>query len=89
MPAPSSASTAAAIASSARSPRGAPTSCNPTGNPAAVKPAGTDNAGSVVAEIREQALITLGVVLLVIAVIINSIGLVIRRRFELSSGRGR
>ena len=54
MPAPSSSSTAAPIASSARSPRGAPTSCSPTGSPAGVKPAGTDIAGSVVAEIREQ-----------------------------------
>jgi phosphate transport system permease protein len=39
--------------------------------------------------LHPEALITLGVVLLVIAVIINSIGLVIRRRFELGSGRGR
>lgn len=38
-------------------------------------------------QLHPEALITLGVVLLVIAIIINSIGLVIRRRFELGAGR--
>ena len=40
-------------------------------------------------QLHPEALITLGVVLLAIAVIINSVGLVIRRRFELGAGRGR
>jgi phosphate transport system permease protein len=40
-------------------------------------------------QLHPQALIALGVVLLVIAVIINSAGLLIRRRFELGAGRGR
>ena len=39
--------------------------------------------------LHAESLITLGVVLLVIAIIVNSIGLVIRNRFEESSGRGR
>ncbi len=39
--------------------------------------------------LHPEALITLGVVLLVIAVIINSVGLVIRRRFEIGAGRAR
>ncbi len=37
--------------------------------------------------LHPEALIALGVVLLVIAVVINSVGLVIRRRFELGAGR--
>jgi phosphate transport system permease protein len=40
-------------------------------------------------ELHPEALITLGVVLLAIAVLINSGGLLIRRRFELGAGRGR
>jgi phosphate transport system permease protein len=40
-------------------------------------------------ELHPEALITLGVVLLGIAIIINVIGLLIRRRFELGLGRGR
>ncbi len=40
-------------------------------------------------KLHPEALITLGVVLLVIAVIINSVGLVIRRGFEQGAGRAR
>lgn len=39
--------------------------------------------------LHPEALITLGVVLLAIAIVINSIGLLIRRRFEIGAGRGR
>ena len=37
--------------------------------------------------LHPEALIALGVVLLVIAIVINSVGLVIRRRFEIGAGR--
>jgi len=37
--------------------------------------------------LHPEALITLGVVLLVIAVIVNSAGLLVRRRFERGAGR--
>ncbi len=40
-------------------------------------------------ELHPEALIALGVVLLVIAVLINGAGLLIRRRFELGAGRAR
>jgi phosphate transport system permease protein len=39
--------------------------------------------------LHPEALIALGVVLLVIAILINSVGLVIRRRFEIGAGRAR
>ena len=37
--------------------------------------------------LHPEALITLGVVLLVIAIVINSVGLLVRRRFEIGAGR--
>ena len=51
-PCPVAASNACATPSSGQSPRRRPTSCSPTGSPSAVNPAGTEIAGSPVAEIR-------------------------------------